>query len=324
MGRAQSLCRCAADPLAAAAPPPAQAEEVEVEAADRDLVAVVELVELDPLTTYEHAVQAAIVEHARPAVVAIDERVAARDRGIVEAHVRRQAATDARPAVLKGDDLDAVVRLEGEVVALRDQGIAGVLEPVGRTVDGLGGLGGVVTAEQRCAAEPPAAAGGTRRNLVTLVKGDREAARVTAEGAGACQRSRAEGFHGYLSSEPGVVRMVATRAKRVCEKPANCGLFHKCGPLGVPELANLESSLPDVSFHSFATCRVEPAPGEAGSRARPRIHAPSQEPLLDGRPRLDLRRLPAHSAAGRAAPRARLGTSRLRPLSVRDPRGEAP
>src|SRR3954471_18823186 len=59
--------------------------EVEVVAADADLVAVFELCELHPVAVAEDAVEAAVVEDPRAVVVAIQERVPAGDRGIVEA-----------------------------------------------------------------------------------------------------------------------------------------------------------------------------------------------------------------------------------------------
>src|SRR5215211_6398127 len=171
--------RGSAPPRAALA---AQAQEEKPEAADRDLVAVLELGELDPLAVPEHSVQAAIVEDASGSVVlAVEQRVAARHRWVVEPHVGREAAADPGPAVLQGNDPHALVVLEREIVALPDQGLAGLLEPTGWTLDLVAVLLADFVAEQRQAAELPAAALRTRRNVIKLVERDGEAAGVTAE-----------------------------------------------------------------------------------------------------------------------------------------------
>src|SRR5688572_13746951 len=73
----------------------------DVEAADRQLVAVAQLLPLDPLAVDEDAVEAAVVEHAQPpAGLRDDQRVAPRDARVVEAQVGGDAAPDARPAAL--------------------------------------------------------------------------------------------------------------------------------------------------------------------------------------------------------------------------------
>ena len=72
---------------------------------------------LDALAVDEDAVEAAVVEHADAVDAADDERVAARDRGVVEAHVRREPATDPRPLAGQRDDDDLLAILEAEVLA---------------------------------------------------------------------------------------------------------------------------------------------------------------------------------------------------------------
>src|SRR5581483_425019 len=133
-----------------------EAYVVEPEAADQDLVAVLELVPVHALAVEEDAVQAAVVEHPGIARLAVDERVPARDGGIVEADVRRQAAAHPRPAVLERDHVDALVVLVGDVVALLDQRLARALEPLGCVhLVAADGLHVVVVLEDRGAPEAP-------------------------------------------------------------------------------------------------------------------------------------------------------------------------
>src|SRR5205823_3242815 len=66
---------------------------------------------------HEHAVEAAIVEHADAVGLAHDQRMAARDRGVVEAHVGREAATDTRPLTGEGHRADLAALLVAEVLA---------------------------------------------------------------------------------------------------------------------------------------------------------------------------------------------------------------
>jgi len=82
---------------------------MEVVAADHDLVAVGERAPLDALAVDEHAVQGAVVQHPQAVGLAHDQRVAARDGGIVEADVSREAAPDPGPLAdeREGDDLVA-------------------------------------------------------------------------------------------------------------------------------------------------------------------------------------------------------------------------
>ena len=108
---------------------------------------------------------------------------------------KRTWADRPRPAVLEGNDLHALVGLEGQVVALGHQGAAGVGEPVGWALDRLGVVGRRRATEERGALEAPAAAAGAGRDFVALLKGDREAARIAPERARPGERSGSEGFH---------------------------------------------------------------------------------------------------------------------------------
>ena len=75
-------------------------DEMQVVAADHDLVAVGQRAPLHALAVDEHAVEAAIVEHAQPVGLADDQRVAAGDGRVVEADVGGQAAADPGPLAL--------------------------------------------------------------------------------------------------------------------------------------------------------------------------------------------------------------------------------
>src|ERR687885_589665 len=119
----------ASDALGAACPLAAQAHEVDPEPADRELVPVGELGQLHALAVPEDTVEAAVVEDPRPSVVAVDERVAPRDRRVVEADVGGQAPPDPGPAVLKGNDSHALIVLERQVVTLLDERFPRLLEP---------------------------------------------------------------------------------------------------------------------------------------------------------------------------------------------------
>src|SRR6188472_3541329 len=97
-------------------------EEVQAVAPDDDLVTVAQHPPLDALAVHEHAVQAAVVEDPHAVGLAHDQRVAARDRGVVEAHVGRQAASDARPLAVERRDAYARPVVPGQVLAgLPDQ-----------------------------------------------------------------------------------------------------------------------------------------------------------------------------------------------------------
>src|SRR3954452_6425019 len=154
--------------------PVADAHEIQTEGADRDLVAVVELVPVDALAVQEDAVQAAIVEDACSGPVAMDERVAARHRRIVEADVGGEAAADTRPAILEGGDVDAVVMLERDVVAVRDKRLACLQEPVRcdyvRDLVELIGVLVLARHKHRRALELAATALGAVRYLVQLMQ----------------------------------------------------------------------------------------------------------------------------------------------------------
>jgi hypothetical protein len=167
--------------------------EVEVEAADRDLLAVAQLVHVDPLAADEHAVQAAVVEDAGVAVLDVDQRVAARDGRVVEADLGRQAAADSRHPAAQLDDAQAATVVVGEVVAVVLERAARLGEPA-RVLDVVRAdrLADRQVAEDRRALELGAAAVGAGRNLVALVQCDREAALLTAEAAGARERASVE------------------------------------------------------------------------------------------------------------------------------------
>ncbi len=75
--------------------------EVQVMAADHDLVPVGQRAPLDALAVDEHAVEAAVVDHAQAVGLAHDQRVPARHRRIIEADVSRQAAADPGPLALE-------------------------------------------------------------------------------------------------------------------------------------------------------------------------------------------------------------------------------
>ena len=98
-------------------------------AADHDLVAVRQRAPFHPLAVDEHAVEAAVVEHAQAVGLAHDQRVPARDGRVVEADVGGQAAADPSPLALEreGDDV-VVVGAVGEV-------LAGLVEPVAQLVE---------------------------------------------------------------------------------------------------------------------------------------------------------------------------------------------
>ncbi len=82
---------------------------MQAEASDRDLVAILELVPVDAVTVHEDTVQAAIVQDPALLAVAVQKRVAAGDRWVVEADVGRQAAPDARPTLRERQDANLIV-----------------------------------------------------------------------------------------------------------------------------------------------------------------------------------------------------------------------
>src|SRR5579862_1179786 len=65
-------------------------DEHQAVAPDDDLVPVAERAAVDAGAVDEHAVEAAVVEQPHPVGLAHDQRVPARDGGVVEAHVGRQ------------------------------------------------------------------------------------------------------------------------------------------------------------------------------------------------------------------------------------------
>src|SRR6476469_3868050 len=83
--------------LALVRAPAADDQEAQAVAPDDDLIAVPERLSFDSVAVDEHAVQAAVVKDSDAIGLAHDQGVAPRDRGIVEAHVCGEAATDAGP-----------------------------------------------------------------------------------------------------------------------------------------------------------------------------------------------------------------------------------
>jgi len=135
--------------------------------------------------------------------------VAAGDGRVVEAHVRREAAANPGPTILEREHTHALVVLEGQVVALADERVARLLEPVGRPLDLVPHPPPDLVAEQGRAAEAHAPALGTRGDLVTFLQRDAETAGVTSKGPGTSERAGVEGFHSFLSSGGGGQRMVS-------------------------------------------------------------------------------------------------------------------
>src|SRR3954447_24276593 len=115
-------------------------EEVDGVAADGDLVAVAERRPVDPPAVHVDPVERAVVEHPYTVGLGRDERMAARDRGVVEADVGRQGAPDAGPLARHGRDDAAARVLVGEVFAGDGQAGARLLDPVrARARGSLGG-----------------------------------------------------------------------------------------------------------------------------------------------------------------------------------------
>src|SRR5271167_1225582 len=79
------------------------AQEGQAVAPHDDLVAVLQGLPVDAGAVDEHAVEAAVVEQAHTVGMAHDQRVAAGYGGVVEAHVRHQAAPDAGPLACQRD-----------------------------------------------------------------------------------------------------------------------------------------------------------------------------------------------------------------------------
>ena len=97
----------------------APCEELQAVAPDDDLVAVGQRAPLDALAVDEDAVERPVVEHAHAVGLAHDQRVAARDRRVVEADVGGQAAPDPSPLLLQRRDPRRPGVLVGEVLARR-------------------------------------------------------------------------------------------------------------------------------------------------------------------------------------------------------------
>ena len=91
--------------------------EAQAVAADDDLVAVGEQLRDDALAVDEHAVEAAVVEHAHAVGLGDQHRMAARDGRILEAQVGRQAAADPHRVAGHGDRAHLAGVMEDEVAA---------------------------------------------------------------------------------------------------------------------------------------------------------------------------------------------------------------
>ena len=172
---------------------------MQVMAADHDLVAVGERAPLDALAVDEHAVEAAIVEHAQPVGLTHDQRVPTGDGRIVEADVGREAAADPRPLALQGERRpDPVVAgavgevLPGLVERSRSSSSQTLILDVGRDVDDarLGGR------EQRSADELLAPAVGAGGKLVDGVERHRIVTIGATKGSGPRDVARHPSFHG--------------------------------------------------------------------------------------------------------------------------------
>ena len=125
-------------PLGAHARHDRDVDEVQMVAADHDLVAVGQRAPLDPLAVDEHAVQASIVEHAQAVRLADDQRVAARHGRVVEADVGGEAAPDPRPLALQRERDEVVARgAVGEVLARLVEPVTDLGQPLA-VVDLLG------------------------------------------------------------------------------------------------------------------------------------------------------------------------------------------
>src|SRR3954452_19245134 len=92
-------------------------EEVDGVAADGDLVAVGERRPVDPLAVHVDAVERAVVEYPYALGLRHDERMTARNGGVVEADVGRQRAPDAGPLARHGRHDTAARVLVGEGLA---------------------------------------------------------------------------------------------------------------------------------------------------------------------------------------------------------------
>src|SRR3954453_15531413 len=88
---ASGLTDRALEPLRCLRPLAGEAQEVQVVAADGDLVTVLELGVIHSFAIAEYAVETAVVQDPCPTVVAIDEGVASGHRWVVEADMRGQA-----------------------------------------------------------------------------------------------------------------------------------------------------------------------------------------------------------------------------------------
>jgi hypothetical protein len=165
-------------------------QQVEPEAADRDLVAVAQGLQLHLGAVDEDAVEAAVVEHAQLlAGLGDDQRVAARDGRVVEADIGVLAAADPGPAAFDREGLDPLAVVVDEVVAVARQGVGGGFQPLRQLgVRGQDLLGGrrfmlLAGAEDRVAAEAGAAAAGAFGQLIGLAQGQLGAAGEAEVGA---------------------------------------------------------------------------------------------------------------------------------------------
>jgi hypothetical protein len=199
-------------------------KETQDVAPDDDLVTVSEDPPLDPLAVDEHAVEAAVVEHADAVGLAHDERVAARDGRIVEADVGGKAPADPRPLARQRDDSQVIALAEGDVLAGLGDARARLGHPgagggVGRR-GGRGRHGQARVAEQRRACEALAAAARARRQAILRGERHRVVAVQAPERTGPRKRAGIQRVHFFRSPSketgahgpPVSLVMIATRS----------------------------------------------------------------------------------------------------------------
>ena len=243
-------------------------------APDDDLVAVGQRRPLDAAAVDVDAVERAVVEHAYAVGLGHDERVTARHRRVVEAHVGGQRAADARPLARHGHDDAAPGVLVGQVLARHRQVRARLLDPVGpRGARRLRGGG-------RRAAEPSPATG-----RVPVV-------------------SKSPGVRGSIYVSP-----LARVARAVPATLPPCGRLygdgqwgrHLAGGGGFRARRRTPRSMPTPSRSCAVRSGDRPRPAVA---ARARAAAPQRRGAREAR-HAPLRALPPDAARRRARPRLR-------------------
>jgi hypothetical protein len=163
-----------------------------------DLVAVGQRTPLDALAVDEDAVERPVVQDPDAVGLAHDQRVPARHRRVVEAHVGGQAAPDPRPLLAQGEDPHAAAVLVGQVLArLRDLLARGGDHRV--ALLGRRRLTGAAveppSREQRRAHEARAVASRTGWKLVRCGQRHHVAALLTPEGPCSREGPRRQGLH---------------------------------------------------------------------------------------------------------------------------------